>query len=180
MATDEHETDRNEREESTDDTENERQQEFSRGADPSRYEGQRRPERTSRRPESHRPEPSGRVQHRREMRERAARASRPRQSERRRESESSEERPEESTEEEVREPTDVPKYGGPRDPDWERRRMHRRQEGRDADVRRREADTRSHDAEIRQYERRASAALARQRDLQRDKSGRRYHRGRRG
>ncbi|WP_458190386.1 hypothetical protein [Haladaptatus sp. NG-WS-4] len=167
MATDDHETERNAREESTDDPEDERQRtsRYSRAANnPSRYEGQRRPGQTSRQA-FRRPEQSGRVQHRRRMRERemGSETPRPRRNEQRRQSEEAEE----STTEETEQPTEVPKYGGPCDPDWERRR------GRREPRERRSADAR-------QYERRANAILSRQPDVQRDEGRRRYHRGRRG
>ena len=61
---------------------------------------------------------------------------------------------------------DVPKYGGPRDPNWRRQRelantRHRRR-----------------DEEIRRYERRADVTLSRQRDLAVEKGGKRYRHGR--
>jgi hypothetical protein len=57
---------------------------------------------------------------------------------------------------------DVPRYGGP----LETARQSRRRWGRNEN-------------ELRAYERRIDRAIARQRDLQRDKSGQPYHRGRR-
>ncbi|RBI61559.1 hypothetical protein DMJ13_12685 [halophilic archaeon] len=60
------------------------------------------------------------------------------------------------------EKTEVPKYGGPFEPDRQSRRRWGRRE-----------------AELRSYEHRTDRALERQRDLQRNKSGQPYHRGRR-
>jgi hypothetical protein len=57
---------------------------------------------------------------------------------------------------------EIPKYGGPFEPDWRSRRRWGRSE-----------------AELQAYERRVDRALERQRDFQRNKSGQPYHRGRR-
>ncbi|WP_433625477.1 hypothetical protein [Halomicrococcus sp. NG-SE-24] len=71
-------------------------------------------------------------------------------------------RSEDEGEETEEEETEIPKYGGPFEPDWQSRRRWGRSE-----------------AELRSYEYRIDRALERQRDLQRNKSGQPYHRGRR-
>ncbi|MCO8246783.1 MULTISPECIES: hypothetical protein [unclassified Haladaptatus] len=76
--------------------------------------------------------------------------------------------PESSRDETERESNtgDVPKYGGPRDPNWRRQRELAK------------ARHRRRDEEIRRYERRADVALSRQRDLAVEKGGKRYRHGR--
>jgi len=76
----------------------------------------------------------------------------------------------EAEEERKSETGEIPKYGGPRDSEWKRRRQEVRE--------RAEQRQRQREEETRQYEWRTDAALTRQGDLHVGKGGRRYHRGR--
>lgn len=139
-------------------------------AGPARYEGGRPPEGEFERPV----EPSsyrGRYGSRIPKHEREASGEDGRETAVREAGTESKGEEEEEDEERKSETEEIPKYGGPRDPEWERRRQSVRE--------RAEQRQRQRDEEIRQYEWRANAALTRQGDLQVGKGGRRYHRGRR-
>ncbi|WP_423743252.1 hypothetical protein V5735_09180 (plasmid) [Haladaptatus sp. SPP-AMP-3] len=139
-------------------------------AGPARYEGRRPPEGEYERPSkssSYGGRYGSRVPKRgaeesdlsaREEREREGRAPQ----------ENEEEVATESSEEPVRESEtgEIPKYGGRRDPNWKQQRRWAK------------SRQRQREEVIRRYERQANAALSRQRDLQVEKGGRRYHRGR--
>ncbi|MFH5797486.1 hypothetical protein [Haladaptatus sp. CMAA 1911] len=135
-----------------------------------RYEGRRPPEGEFERPvgsSSYRGRYGSRIpKHEREENDEGGREIEVRKSE-------AESKGERKEEEETRkeETGEIPKYGGPRDPEWKRRRQLVRE--------RTEQRRRQRDDEIRQYEWRTDAALTRQGDLQVEKGGRRYHRGRR-